>query len=97
MSRERKNIPNSHTVSQLGSVGLSVNEAGEPKRYVAHPRELVAAMRPGMDSDGPSRDTVADADSSVSPTGSAGEPLEMGPVERPAELQRAGISLVVRL
>ena len=74
-----------------------MNEAGGPKRYVAHPREQVAATRPGMDSDGPSRDTVADADSSVSPTGSAGEPLEMGPIERPAELQRAGINSVVRL
>ena len=37
MTRERKDIPNSHTVSQLGSAGPSVNEAGEPKRYVAHP------------------------------------------------------------
>ena len=63
-----------------------MNEVGEPKRYVAHPRELVAATTPGVNVDGPSRDTVADADSSVSPTGSAGEPLEMGLVERPAEL-----------
>ena len=97
MSGKRKNIPNSQTVSQLGSAGPSVNEAGGPERYIAHPRELVAATRPGIDSDGPSRDTVAGADSSVSPTGSAGEPLEMGPIERPAELQRAGISSVVRL
>ena len=97
MSRERKNTPNSHTVSQLGSAGPSVNEAGEPKQYVAHPTEQVAATRPGVDSDGPSRDTVAEADSSVSPTGSAGEPLEMGPIERPAELQRVRISSVIRL
>ena len=61
MSRERKNILNSHIVFQLGSVGPSMNEAGEPKRYVAHPRELVAATRPGVAMDGPSRDTVADA------------------------------------
>ena len=86
MSGKRQNIPNSHTVSQLGSAGPSVNQAGGPERYVTHPRELVAATRLGMDSDGPSRDTVADANSSVSPIGSAGEPLEMGPIERPAEL-----------
>ena len=97
MSRERQNIPNSHTMSQLGIAGPSMNEAGEPKRYVAHPRESVAATRPGMDLGGPSRDTVVGVESSVSPIGSAGEPLEMGLVERPAELQRARISSVVRL
>ena len=45
----------------------------------------------------PSRDAGVNAENTASPIGPAGEPLEMSPRERPTELQRAGISSVVRL
>ena len=86
MSGKRQDTPNSHTVSQPGNAEPSVREVGEPKRYAAHPSDLLVVTRPGMDLGGPSRDTIANADSSVSPIGSVGEPLEMDPTKRLAEL-----------
>ena len=53
----------------------------------------MAATRSEMETGRPSQgDGVV-----ASPIGLAGEPLEMSPRERPAELQRARISSVVRL
>ena len=97
-TREKEKIhPNSQTVSQRGSVGPSVSEAGGPERQVTDPRELVAATRSEMVLGHPSRGAGVNGENTASPIGPAGEPLEMSPGERPAELQRAGISSVVRL
>ena len=45
----------------------------------------------------PSRGAGVNGENTASPIGPPGEPLEMSPGGRPAELQRAGISSVVRL
>ena len=58
---------------------------------------IVAATRSEMVLGRPSRDAGIDVENAASPIGPAGEPLEMSPGERPTELQRAGISSVVRL
>ena len=94
---KEKVSPNSHTVSQPGSAGPSVREASGPERRVVNPRVLVAATEPEVESGSPPRDVVVDVESSTSPIGPAGEPLEIRPRERPTELQRARISSVVRL
>ena len=96
--REKEKIhPNSQTVSQQGSVGPSVSDAGGPERQVADLAMMVAATESEMVSGRPSRNAGVSAENTVFPNGPAGEPLEMSPGERPAELQRAGISSVVRL
>ena len=81
--------PNSQTVSQQGSVGPSVSETGGPERQVVDLKMMVAGR--------PSRSAGVSAENTAFPIGPAGEPLEMSPGERPTELQRAGISSVVRL
>ena len=97
-TREKEKIhPNSQTVSQRGNVGPSVSEASRPKRQVTDPSELVAATRSEMVLGHPSRDVGVNVENTSSPIGPAGEPLEMSPRERPTELQRVGISSVVRL
>ena len=58
---------------------------------------IVVATRSEMVSSRPSRDAGIDVENAASPIGPAGEPLEMSPGERPTELQRVGISSVVRL
>ena len=58
---------------------------------------IVAVTRSEMVSGRPSRDAGIDVENATSPIGPAGEPLEMSPGERPTELQRVGISSVVRL
>ena len=89
--------PNSQTVSQLGSVGPSMSGAGGPKRQVADLEMMVVATRSEMVSGRPSRGAGVNAENAASPIGPAGEPLEMSLGERPTELQRVGISSVVRL
>ena len=89
--------PNSQTVSQQGSVAPSVSGAGGPERQVADLEMLVVATRSEMVSGRPSRGAGVNAENAASPIGLAGEPLEMSPGERPTELQRARISLVLRL
>ena len=89
--------PNSQTVSQPGRVGPSVSGAGEPEQQVPNLNMIVAATRLGMVLGRPSRDAGVDAENAASPIGLVGEPLEMSPSERLTELQRAGISSVVRL
>ena len=89
--------PNSHTVSQPGSVGPSVSGAGGLERQVTDLNMIVVATRSEMVSGRPSRDAGVDVENTASPISPAGEPLEMSPGERPTELQRAGISSVVRL
>ena len=74
-----------------------MSEVGGPERQVADPSELVAATRAEMVLGHPSRDAGVNGENTASPIGPAGEPLEMSPRERPAELQRARISSVVRL
>ena len=61
------------------------------------PRVLVAATKPEVGLGSPPRDVVVDVENNTPPIGSAGEPLEISPRERPIELQRVGISSVVRL
>ena len=58
---------------------------------------MVAAAGSEMVSGRPSRSAGVSAENTAFPIGPAGEPLEMSPGDRPTELQRAGISLVVRL
>ena len=58
---------------------------------------LVVATRLEMESSRPSRGAGVNGENAASPIGPAGEPLEMSPSERPTELHRVGISLVVRL
>ena len=85
--REKEKIhPNSQTVSQPGSVGPSVRDAGGPERQVAYLNMIVAATRSEMVSGRPSRDAGIDVENAASPIGPAGEPLEMSPGERPTEL-----------
>ena len=88
---------NSQTMSQPGSVGPSVSDAGGPERQDVDLNMIVAETRSEMGSDRPSRDAGTDVENAESPIGPAGEPLEMSPGERPTELQRVGISSVVRL
>ena len=71
--------------------------AGGPERQVADLNMIVVATRLEMVSSRPSRNASVDAENTACPIGPAGEPLEMSPGERPTELQRAGISSVVRL
>ena len=89
--------PNSETVSQPGSVGPSVSDAGGLERQVADLEMRVAATRSEMVLGRPSRDAGGNVEHTASPIDPAGEPLEMSPGERPTELQKAGISSVVRL
>ena len=84
-------------MSQPGSVGPSVSEAGGSERQVADLEMRVTATRSEMVSGRPSRDAGGNVEHTASPIDPAGEPLEMSPGERPTELQRAGISSVVRL
>ena len=84
-------------MSQQESVGPSMGGAGEPKRQVVDLEMLVVATRSLMEIGRPCRDASVNIKNTAFPIGSVGEPLEMSPRERPAELQRAGISLVVRL
>ena len=96
--REKEKIyPNSQTMSQQGSVGPSVSDAGGPERQVVDLEMRVAATRSEMVSGRPSRNADVSAENTAFPIGPAGEPLEMSPGERPTELQRVGISSVVRL
>ena len=96
--REKQKIhPNSQTVSQQGSVGPSVSDAGGSERQVADLEMRVAATRSEMVSGRPSRNAGVSAENTAFPIGPAGEPLEMRPGARPIELQRVGISSVVRL
>ena len=71
--------------------------AGEPERQFADLNMIVAATRSEMVSGRPSRDAGVNVENAASPIGPVGEPLEMSSGKRPIELQRAGISLVVRL
>ena len=71
--------------------------AGGPEQQVADLNMIVAATRLEMVSGRPSRDSGVNAENAASPIGLAGEPLEMSHGERPTELQRVGISSVVRL
>ena len=84
-------------MSQQGSVGPSVSEASGPERQVTDLEMMVAATRSEMVSGRPSRNAGGNAENTAFPIGPAGEPLEMSPGERPTELQRVGISSVVRL
>ena len=84
-------------MSQPGCVGSSVSGASGPKRQVADLNMIVAATRSEMVSGRPSRDAGVNAENAASPIGPAGEPLEMSLGKRPTELQRAGISSIVRL
>ena len=72
----------------------SLLQTSRPERQV---RPVVVATRSEMVSGRPSQDDGVDVENTASPIGPAGEPLEMSPGERPTELQRAGISSVVRL
>ena len=58
---------------------------------------IVVVIRSEMVSGRPSRDVGLDTENVAFLIGSVGEPLEMSLGERPTELQRAGISSVVRL
>ena len=58
---------------------------------------MVAATRLEMVSGRPSRGAGINTENAASTIGPAGEPLEMSLGERPIELQRVGISSVVRL
>ena len=71
--------------------------ASGPEQQVADLEMLVAATESEMVSGRPSRNAGVNAENTAFPIGPAGEPLEMSPGERPTELQRAGISSVVRL
>ena len=57
----------------------------------------MVATRSEMEIGRPFRDASVNIKNTAFPIGPLGEPLEMSPRERPAELQRAGISSVVRL
>ena len=57
----------------------------------------MAVTRSEMETVRPSRDAGVNAKNATFPIGSAGEPLERSPRERPIELQRAGIISIVRL
>ena len=66
--REKEKIhSNSQTVSQQGSVGPSVREAGGPERHVADLEMMVAAMRSEMVSGRPSRDAGVNAENTAFP------------------------------
>ena len=74
-----------------------MSDAGGPERQVTDLEMLVAATESEMVSGRPSQNAGVNSENTAFPIGPAGEPLEMSPGERPTELQRAGISSVVRL
>ena len=73
-------------MSQQGSVGPSVSDAGGPKRQVADLEMMVAATRSEMVSGRPSRNAGVNIENTAFPIGPAEEPLEMSLGERPTEL-----------
>ena len=70
---------------------------GGPKRQVVDLEILVAAIKSEMETGRPSRDASVNAENAAFPIGLVEEPREMSPRERTTELQRGGISSVVRL
>ena len=85
--REKEKIhPNSQTVSQQGSVGPSVSDAGGPEQQVVDLEMRVAATRSEMVSGHPSRNAGVSAETTAFPIDPAGEPLEMSLGERLTEL-----------
>ena len=74
--REKEKIhPNSQTVSQQGSVGPSVRDAGGPERQVADLEMLVAATGSEMVSGRPSRDAGVNTGNVAFPIGRRGSHL----------------------
>ena len=74
-----------------------MNGAGGLKRQVVDLDVLVAVVKSERETSRPSRDASVNAKIATSPIGLVGEPFELSPRERPTELWRARISLVVRL
>ena len=97
MLGKEKIYPNYYIVSQQGSVGHSMSGAGGQERQVTDLDILVIATRSEMVSGRPSQGVGVNVANAASLIGPAGEPLEMSPGERSIELQRVGISSVVRL
>ena len=84
-------------MSQQGSVGPSVSGASGPEWQVVDLEVLLVATRSEMETGCLSRDASVNVENTAFPMGPAGEPLEMSPRDRPIELQRVGISSIVRL
>ena len=82
---------------QQGGVGRSVRGAGGPEQQAIDLEMLMAATRSEMEIGRPSRGAGVNAENATSLIGLAGEPLQISPRERLGELQRVGISSVVRL
>ena len=84
-------------MSQQGNFGPSMSGASELERQVVDLEVLVATTRSEMETSRPSQGVGVNAENTTFPIVPVGEPHEMSPRERPTELQRARISLVVRL
>ena len=97
IKRKDRIFPNSQNVSQPRSVGPSVRGAGAAERQVIDLEMLMVATRSEMGIGRPFRGASVNAEIAASPIGLAVEPFEMSPRQRSTELQRVGISSVVRL